>query len=97
MESNISHIFADLFTSRPKAYSKKGLEKLLQIGLLKVNDYHLKELYLYSIAHFTFSTHSNSFSEDFESLHLNFNSFNIYDLEYPLSVSTEKKLSFHQS
>lgn len=49
MESHISHIFADLFTSRPKAYSKKGLEKLLQIRLLKVNRYHLKQLYLYSI------------------------------------------------
>jgi len=97
MESHISHIFADLFTSRPKAYSKKGLEKLLQIRLLKVNGYNLKELYLYSIDHFTSSTHSDSFSEDFESLHLNFNSFDLYDMEYPLSVSTEKKLSFQQS
>lgn len=48
MESHISHIFADIFTSRPKAYSKKGLEKLLKIRLLKVNGYNLKEVYLNS-------------------------------------------------
>lgn len=48
MESHISHIFADIFTARPKAYSKKGLEKLLKIRLLKENDYNLKEIYLNS-------------------------------------------------
>lgn len=40
MESHISPIFADLFTARPKAYSKKELEKLLQIRVLKVNGYN---------------------------------------------------------
>lgn len=49
MESHISHIFADLFTSRPKAYSKNGLEKLLKIRLLKVNGYDLKHIYLMSL------------------------------------------------
>lgn len=48
MESHISHIFADIFTSRPKAYSKEGLRKLLKIRLLKVNGYNLKEVYLKS-------------------------------------------------
>lgn len=48
MESHISHIFADIFTSRPKAYSKKGLEKLLKIRLLKINGFNLKEVYLHS-------------------------------------------------
>ncbi len=48
MESHISHIFADIFTSRPKAYSKKGLRKLLKIRLLKGNGYNLKEVYLNS-------------------------------------------------
>ena len=28
MESHISHILADLFTARPKAYSENGLRKL---------------------------------------------------------------------
>lgn len=46
MESHISHIFADLFTSRPKAYSKKGLRQLLKLRLLKVNGRDIKQLYL---------------------------------------------------
>ena len=49
MESNISHIFADLFTARPKAYSKKGLDALLKIRLLKANGYDFKELYFASL------------------------------------------------
>ena len=49
MESHISHIFADIFTSRPKAYSKKGLKKLLEIRLLKVNGINIKELYFKNI------------------------------------------------
>ncbi len=46
MESHISHIFADLFTSRPKAYSKKGLKQLLKLRLLKINGKDIKEQYL---------------------------------------------------
>ena len=46
MESHISHIFADLFTSRPKAYSKKGLGQLLKLRLLKINGINIKEQYL---------------------------------------------------
>lgn len=46
MESHISHIFADIFTSRPKAYSKKGLRQLLKLRLLKTNGKNIKELYL---------------------------------------------------
>lgn len=46
MESHISHIFADLFTSRPKAYSKKGLRQLLKLRLLKTNRIDIKQLYL---------------------------------------------------
>ena len=45
MESNISHILADLFTARPKAYSKEGLIKLLKLRLLKTNGYDMKKLY----------------------------------------------------
>lgn len=45
MESNISHVFADIFTSRPKAYSLKGLTALLKMRLLKTNGYDLKKLY----------------------------------------------------
>lgn len=46
MESHISHTFADLFTSRPKAYSKKGLEKQLKLRLLKTNGINIKKFYL---------------------------------------------------
>lgn len=49
MESNISHVFADIFTSRPKAYSKEGLKGLLNIRLLKINGYDLKKLYFDSL------------------------------------------------
>ena len=45
MESHISHIFADLFTSRPKAYSKKGIKQLLKLRLLKINKKDIKEEY----------------------------------------------------
>ena len=49
MESHISHIFADLFTSRPKAYSKKGIIQLLKLRLLKVNKIDIKNKYLNSL------------------------------------------------
>lgn len=46
MESNISHNIADLFTSRPKAYSLKTIDKLMENRMLYKNNYNLKELYL---------------------------------------------------
>ena len=49
MESHISHIFADIFTSRPKAYSKKGLRQLLKLRLLKVNKKNIKQIYINSL------------------------------------------------
>lgn len=49
MESHISHFFADLFTSRPKAYSEKGLRQLLKLRLLKINKKDIKQLYLNSL------------------------------------------------
>lgn len=49
MESNISHVFADIFTSRPKAYSKEGLNNLLNIRLLKINGHDLKKTYFESL------------------------------------------------
>lgn len=49
MESHIYHIFSDLFTSRPKAYSKKGLRKLLELRVLKVNGINIKKLYLHKL------------------------------------------------
>jgi len=45
MESHISHIFADLFTSRPKAYSKNGIKQLLKLRLLKINNKDIRKEY----------------------------------------------------
>lgn len=60
MESHISHIFADIFTSRPKAYSTKGLRQLLKLRLLKVNKKDIKKLYFNSLKPKESITYSNS-------------------------------------
>lgn len=46
MESQVSHNIADLFTSRPKAYSVNMINKLIEIRLHYKNNDNLKELYL---------------------------------------------------
>ena len=46
MESQISHTFASYFTSRPKGYSKKSIDKLIKLRLLNKNKYNIKQLYL---------------------------------------------------
>ena len=45
MESQISHNIADLFTSRPKAYSIKMINKLTEIRLLYKNNFNIKQLF----------------------------------------------------
>ena len=45
MEAQISHVFADIFTSRPRAYSKAGLRQLLKLRLLKANDVDIQQTY----------------------------------------------------
>lgn len=49
MESQISHTFAEYFTSRPKAYNKNTINKLIKLRLLKKNNYNIKYLYLNNI------------------------------------------------
>ena len=51
MESNISHCFADLFTSRPRAYSERGLRQLLKLRLLKVNNQDIQKIYFGVLNH----------------------------------------------
>lgn len=46
MESQISHTFAEYFTSRPKAYNKNMINKLIKLRLLKKNNHNIKYLYL---------------------------------------------------
>lgn len=49
MESQISHTFASYFTSRPKAYSKNTIPKLINLRLLKKNNYNIKKLFFNNI------------------------------------------------
>lgn len=49
MESQISHTFASYFTSRPKAYNKNTIDKLIKLRLLKKNRYNIKKLFLNNI------------------------------------------------
>ena len=84
MESHISHIFADLFTSRPKAYSKKGLEKLLRLRLLKVNGYNLKEIYLKSFNK-KVKQQPNTIDNNIQQYNLNYHTNeSIYDIEHKI-------------
>lgn len=46
MESQISHSLAAYFTSRPKGYSLKTLNKLIKLRLLKLNNHNIKNLFL---------------------------------------------------
>ena len=45
MESQISHTFASYFTSRPKAYNKNTITKLINLRLKKKNKYNIRNLY----------------------------------------------------
>ena len=67
MESQISHNIADLFTSRPKAYSINMINKFMKIRLHYKNGNNLKELYLNNFN----SNTTLTFNKDF----LNFNIF----------------------
>lgn len=83
MESHISHIFADIFTSRPKAYSKKGLRKLLKIRLLKINGNNLKEVYFNSFN--KTKTEKNNIDNKIKHNKLNYHTNeSIYDYEHKM-------------
>ena len=45
MEAQISHVFAAIFTARPRAYSKEGLKHLLKLRLLRANKVDIQKLY----------------------------------------------------
>ena len=46
MEAHVSHVFADIFTSRPRAYSEAGLRQILKLRLLRVNGEDIQQIYL---------------------------------------------------
>lgn len=86
MESHISHLFADLFTSRPKSYSASGLRKLLKIRLLKVNGYNLKQVYLNSFNKNKSVVIRNNTNIKLNELNYNTNE-SIYDYEYKIETN----------
>lgn len=81
MESQISHNIADLFSSRPKAYSKKMIDKLISIRLLFKNNYNIKKLFLNNFNSTDILTASNEF--------LNFNFKNIDTFRNPVNLITD--------
>ncbi len=89
MESHISHIFADIFTSRPKAYSKKGLHKLLELRVLKINGINIKDLYLNQLMNPKVTNTSQSISKvSKQEAYL----FNKYDIEYKILLKNTQFL-----
>lgn len=46
MESHISHLIASFFSSRPKGYSTKRIEKYLKLNDYKHNNINIFKLYL---------------------------------------------------
>lgn len=89
MESHISHIFADIFTSRPKSYSKKGLRKLLQLRVLKTNGLNIKDLYFNQLINSPTIEHTRPI------LKISTNEkylINKYDIEYKLLIKNTKFL-----
>lgn len=85
MESQISHNIADIFSSRPKGYSIKSLNNLLNLRLLYLNHHNIKLLFL------------NNFNKKdiltFNKEHLN---FDIFD-KYKLYTSPQHPLLFPKS
>ncbi|XMB65921.1 hypothetical protein RI065_06335 [Mycoplasmatota bacterium zrk1] len=73
MESQISHNLADIFTSRPKGYSRKHFAKRLLLRMLFKNKHNIRELYFNNIhtekiidmsqVRFNFSLFDNSIRE----------------------------------
>ena len=89
MESHISHIFADLFTSRPKAYSKNGLIKLLKLRVLKSNGINIKQLYLQQMMNPVLTNKTTS-QKKITKKHKNI--INKYDFEFPLLIKNKNFL-----
>jgi len=81
MESQISHTLADLFSSRPKAYSLNTLTYLLNLRLLYKNKFNIKLLFL------------NNFNKKeiltFNQEHLNFDIFEPKTIPFDISLIPE--------
>lgn len=87
MESHISHIFADLFTSRPKAYSKNGLRRLLELRVLKINGVNIKDLYLHQLISPPIIKVNDNIVKNSQN---KINEVNKYDIEYKLLLNNKR-------
>ena len=93
MESHISHVLADIFTSRPKAYSKKGLRQLLKLRILKINKIDIKELYFQNINTHRINIKKKQLANQENKRNNNYNipQENKYDIQY----ETALEIKFH--
>ena len=93
MESHISHVLADIFTSRPKAYSKKGLRQLLKLRILKINKIDIKELYFQNINTHRINIKKKQLASQENKRNNNYNipQENKYDIQY----ETALEIKFH--
>ena len=93
MESHISHILADIFTSRPKAYSKKGLRQLLKLRILKVNKTDIKKLYFQNINLHKINSKKKQLAKQENKRNNNYNipHENKYDVQYETALD----IKFH--
>ena len=93
MESHISHVLADIFTSRPKAYSKKGLRQLLKLRILKINKIDIKELYFQNINIHRINIKKKQLANQENKRNNNYNipQENKYDVQY----ETALEIKFH--
>jgi len=89
MESQISHSLAAYFTSRPKGYSLKTLDKLISLRLLKLNNYNIKKLFLNNLnKHNIINLNENEQDIDYSLFH--------QKETYTIPLRTKQKLFLRQ-
>ena len=80
MESHISHCIANMFSSRPKGYSSKNIEKYLEINDYKNNNLNIFNLYL--------NTYELSEKQEINNNEICFNIFEQSNTNMPIIYST---------
>lgn len=91
MESHISHLIASFFSSRPKGYSTKRIEKYLKLNDYKHNGINIFKLYLSSYSKKQTTT-INEDTLDYE-IFSNDKIHNIPTLNYGLNTLTYTTLN----
>lgn len=86
MESHISHCVAAYFSSRPKAYAKTNIEKLLKLQEAKLNGLNIKLIYLKS--------YKNDNQETYNQKELDFSIFDSSSSNIPIIEHGQSNLLF---